>query len=109
MKNTFEVSTPYSHVTDCVLMSDRYSNNNHIAIEIYSIEEGPFADITVNLPETSKYPENYGFVDTNNFPGATRVIEELGIGEFTGRFGFSGFCTYPLYAFDVDKINEYMM
>ena len=107
MKNTFEVSTPYSHVTDCVLVSDRYANNDHIALEIFSLEEGPFANLTVNLPDTKRMPENYGFVDVNNFPQAEAVIAKLGIGKPTGRIASSGFCFYPLYEFDPEKIAEY--
>lgn len=109
MKKMFEVSTPYSHVTDCVLVSDRYANNDHISLEIFSVEEGPFANITVNLPQTKMWPENFGFVDVNNFPQALSVIEKLGIGRHTGQFATSGFCVYPLYRFDEDKIAEYAM
>lgn len=105
--NKFSVETRYDRCDDCFLSIDKYADNDHIAIEVYSESEGPFANITVNLPQTSLYPENFGFVDVNNFPEATRVISELGIGKPTGDIAVSGFCAYPLYEFDPDAIRQY--
>ena len=101
----FDVSTKYEKYRDCIISQAKYANNGHIALEIWN-EEGPITNLTVNLAETRNYPENYGFVDTNNFPEAVELIERLGIGTHVG-YGNSGFCTYPLYAFDVDAINTY--
>ena len=103
---TFEVKTPYSYEPECVLVLNKYANNQHIALSVWC-EDGPFADITVNLPETKRYPKNFGFVDTNNFPQAHRLIEQLGIGKPTGTYAQSGWCYYPLYEFDIDKIKEW--
>lgn len=62
----------------------------------------PFATLTVNLGR-----QNYGFayVDVNNCPWGEDFIKEYGLGEFTGKRCCSGFCTYPLYKFDVEKIG----
>lgn len=103
----FTIKTYFSTVSDCYLEADTYANNKHIAIEVFSESEGPYASLTVNLDTTKKYPKNYGYVDTNNFPEAEYVINKLGIGEDTGLFGFSGMCIYPLYKFDLEKIKQY--
>ena len=104
---TFEVQTRYSHTPRCVLHKNEYYDNHHIALSIFSLEDGPFADITVNLPSTAKFPKNFGFVDTNNFPEAPALIERLGIGRATPFRDSSVFCTYPMYEFDEDAINTY--
>lgn len=63
----------------------------------------PFATLTVNLGK--KIPENQAFVDINNCPWAEDFIEENGLGKETGVIGGSGFCFYPLYEFDLKKME----
>ena len=65
--------------------------------------EMPFATLTVNLG--MKLGENEAFVDTNNCPWAEEFIEKYGLGEPTGELGFSGYCVYPAYKFDLSKIE----
>ena len=103
---TCEISTAFSYEPNCILRRNEYSNNKHIALSVWC-EDGPFANITVNLPETKRHPKNFGFVDNNNFPQAIELIKELGIGKFAGEYAHSGWCAYPLYEFDLDKITEY--
>lgn len=106
---TFTVDTEYSHQEDCIFAIGQYQGNGHIAVAIYSLSEGPFANVTVNLDTTDNYPENFGYVDTNNFPEAEAIIKNLGIGKKTNIVGRSGFCFYPLYEFDVEAIKKYML
>lgn len=105
---TFEVNTQWSHNPNCILTLGRYQNNDHIAVSVYSLDEGPFANITVNIDSTDSQPKNFGFVDTNNFPEAEAIIEKLKIGRKTGQYGASGFCMYPLYEFDEKAIKKYV-
>lgn len=47
--------------------TNKYSNNNNLAIQLYCIEDGfeePFATLTVNLKKLNT--DNQAFVDTNN-------------------------------------------
>lgn len=62
----------------------------------------PFATLTVNLGR-----QNYGYayVDINNCPWAENFIQENGLGEFAGKWCSSGFCAFPLYKFDMEKIG----
>jgi len=66
----------------------------------------PYADITVNLPEYKSGPD-CAFVDTNNFSQAEKLIAEYKLGEPTGRYARSGYCTYPEYKFNMDEIRKY--
>lgn len=103
---TFDLPTLFGIEKDCSLSVGRYANNNHIAIEIWCAD-GPYATLTVNLPDAKRYPENYAFVDTNNFPQGPALIERLGIGERTEIRATSGFCSYPLYRFDEAAVHDY--
>ena len=104
---TFEVKTMWSTTPDCYLSVSKYEINDHISISIWSKSEGPFANLTVNISRTSCYPKHFGYVDTNNFPEGTALIERLGIGKWTGKIFSSGFCTYPLYEFDEEAIKAW--
>ena len=84
-----------------------YCNNGALAITLDSPTEGQFATLTVNLGEFAEgLTEGLAFVDTNNCPWAEAFIEEHGLGKFTGYFGRSGYCRYPLYEFDLSKLGE---
>lgn len=81
-----------------------YNNNGRLAI-VLTEEESPFATLTVNLPEYTDLAENEQYVDINNCPWAADFIKENKLGEPVGSIALSGFCTYPLYAFDLSKLE----
>lgn len=81
-----------------------YRNNGNLAIILDSPTEGPFATLSVNLYD--RLPKNQAYVDTNNCPWAIDFIREYELGKFTGITGRSGYCTYPLYEFDLSKLGE---
>ena len=88
----------------------RYVVNNAIAVQLMDADDfAPFAMLTVNLPDDEDTRElcgdNAQFVDTNNCPWAIEFLEENEIAKPTGFCGFSGFCVYPLYQFDTNKLN----
>lgn len=83
-----------------------YRDNGNLAIVLDSPTEGPFATLTVNLVNYGKLPEGYAFLDTNNCPWAERFVKLNELGEDTGLSGASGYCTYPLYKFDMQKLRE---
>lgn len=67
----------------------------------------PYCDITVNLPNESLSGEDCAFVDTNNAPFLPDFLEENGLAEPTGMLGFSGFCVYPEYRFNMAEISKH--
>ncbi len=105
---TFEARTRFTTDPNCILCMNRYANNGHVALSIFSLTDGPFANLTVNLPEADGFPKNFSFVDTNNFPEGEDLIYELGIGKVTNFRTSSGFCVYPLYEFDEKAIRKYI-
>lgn len=87
----------------------RYANNI-LAIELLTMEKESYAVITVNLPDVLLFmdmPNNYSFVDINNCPWAENFILEHELGIPTGEMLRSGFVLYPLYEFNLKKLNQY--
>lgn len=64
----------------------------------------PYCDITVNLPDERLSGEDCAFVDVNNAPFLPKFLEANGLAEPTGMHGFSGWCVYPEYRFNMDKV-----
>lgn len=83
-----------------------YQNNNTLAILAYYDDDPDDEDVlTVNLNHPMLQSKETAFVDTNNISWAERFIEETGIGEYLNISQPSGFWTYPLYKFDLSKIQ----
>lgn len=82
-----------------------YRNNGTLALQMMDRigpdEEEPFAVATVNLPESSRLAVNEQFVDTNNVPGIAEWLTCTGVATPTGRTARSGFCEYPVFAFNL--------
>ena len=84
-----------------------YVDNGTLAILLWC-EDGPFATLTVNLPD-STHREGCQFVGMNNCPWAEDFINKYNLGRFTGHYGVSGFCIYPEYEFNLEEIEKYKM
>ncbi len=91
----------YGETYNVIIETDRYTVNNRLAIELWTDEGEAFAHMTVNLPG-AKCPEGCAYLDTNNLPGVEEFVRENDLAEMTGIFAQSGFCTYPLYRFNLD-------
>lgn len=96
---------------DIKLEVAKYCENGNLAIKMYYFDDEfgsymPYANLTVNLE--GKRDEGCAFVDVNNLGyDVCDWIEMYGLGKWTGRFGRSGFCTYPEYKFDMDAVKRY--
>ena len=84
----------------------KYADNKTLAVYLYTEDMEPYADITVNI-ENGIADYEMAYVDVNNFPWAEAFIKENGIGKPMGVVGRSGFCTYPLYFFNLDMMTQY--
>ena len=88
------------------VLRSKYIYGGTLAIGLVDSKTGePYADLTVNI-ESVGASENCAFVDTNNCRWAEKFITENGLGEDTGIKGRSGFCTYPLYKFNLEKMAD---
>lgn len=102
MNNTFNMSlggTDY----ELVLTKNFYANNKNLYLGLFARNEGPFANITVNI---DPLPLNQAAVNTNTNPWVEDFIVENKLGFYTGKKLKSGFCEYPIYEFDLDLIDE---
>ena len=91
-----------------ILTMNTYSINHRIYLGLLEItEEGyiePYCNLTVNIDELC--PENYAFLDINNVPWADKFINEFDLGSPTGIDGCSGFCRYPLFVINTNRVKE---
>ncbi len=82
-----------------------YSSNDTLAVILMEDTGEPFGKLTVNLMDSDKLADGRtAFVDTNNLPGAEEFLTENRLAVFTGIRRPSGWCSYPLYRFDLDRI-----
>lgn len=93
-----------------------YQNNGRLALELiehladpeYGQCEEPYGMVTVNIPDEEVTDNDCGFVDVNNLgKGITEFLKKNGLAHPTGMTGFSGYCAYPEFEFDIDRIKEY--
>lgn len=106
-KNSLVYHSEYGGDTEVKLEVQQYLNNGRLAISLVSFEDGypePFGDLTVNVEAPA--PIYCGYLDTSNLSNAEKFMIDNGLGEFTGLMGRSGYCEYPLYMFNVDKLRE---
>lgn len=107
MEKKLELKTQWGTTEQVSIEINTYLNNGNMYIGLSSTEDGypePYGDVTVNLGD--KVPDFCGYVDTNNMPELEKFLVDNDIGEFTGFVQRSGFCVYPLYMFNVDKLRE---
>ena len=106
---TYELKA-YGKTFEVVPFRTHYMSNNTLAVALETMDEGMFADMTVNIAESDTMAsKDTAFVDTNNCAWAEEFIKENNLGEPTGYIGRSGFCSYPLYRFNLDKMESYEM
>ena len=104
---TYELKTAYGDYQVNVVKS-YYQNNDTLAILAYDSNTGDLVEVlTTNIHDSDTFANSKeAFVDTNNCPWAISFIEQNGLGKATGYYGYSGFCKYPLYQFNVDEIED---
>ena len=101
--------TMFGSYEDCFLTVNKYVADESPAIQIWNVEDGPIATLTVCLDE-KRVPlkPNEAYVDVNNLPEAMAFIREYGLGYDTGVNRQSGFSIYPLVAFDMDEVRKHV-
>jgi len=106
-KDSFIYHSEYGGDTEVKLEVLPYLNNGRLGISLVGYEDGfpePFGNLTVNIDAPT--PDYCGYLDTNNLSNAEKFVADNDLGEFTGLTGRSGYCEYPLYLFNVDKLRE---
>ena len=99
-EKTYKVKL-YGEEYEIWLRKSAYASNNSLAVQA-DCDEGPFATLTVNLNNFLQ-GEDYAYVDTNNCPWAEEFLQENNLADPVGVYGQSGWCTYPLYHFNLEN------
>ena len=106
-KKQVTYNSSFSGETQVTLDIQQYMNNKAMYIGLMCNEDGydePFGDVTVNLSVAASIYRGYLIV--NDLPVFEKFFTENELGEFTGFTQRSGYCEYPLYLFNVDKLRE---
>ena len=99
IKNPYDTSIEY----EVTPIRTKYMDEGNLAISLECEDGEPYGMLTVNLD--SDLPEDMAYVDTNNIPDAEDFIERNGLGTKTNFNKVSGFCIYPLYRFNLEKLG----
>lgn len=100
------VKTTFGTYKNCWLELNKYVYDGSLAIMIHNMEDGPIAKITTCI-DGFLLQKNEAYIDTNNCPWAEDFIKEYKLGKPTGRKARSGFCEYPIYRFNMDRLREF--
>ena len=105
-EETLELKTSFGTTENVTLTVKTYVDSNSLYVGMTTADDGfpePYGDVTVNL--LVPVPSYCAFVDTNNMPELEDFLVKNGIAEFTGIMQMSGYCSYPLYLFDAEKMR----
>lgn len=87
-------------------LASKYRNNNRLAV-LLVLDDVNDIVITVNLDcALSSEDETLAFIDTNNNKDIENLLLLKGVAMPTGHYGFSGYCCYPEYRFNLEKIKK---
>ena len=104
----------YSSKYNIGLAKGNYSNNGTLAILMYLTTpkgkiKDEFGNLTVNIGE-SNFMANENdtqFINTNHLGSEiTNWLIENNIAKPTGLIGHSGYCSYPLFKFNKQALDE---
>lgn len=83
------------------------NNNLYVGLDFFDPDFEawlPFTDVTVNV---GKLPFLESAIDTNNNGnGIIDFLVQNGFGELTDKFIPSGFCVFPVFRFNEEKLRE---
>ena len=91
---------------DFYLTKDKYLADGGLYLAVHDIDGDLTAVLTKCLDGMTLH-EDEAYVDVNNCPWAKDFIEINKLGTPTGVSTGSGYCLYPLYKFDLEKVEEY--
>ena len=98
----------YGEVSRVMAIASNYVDDGSLAVVLVRDDGSPYANVTVCLSESASLPGNQAFVDTNNDPWAPAFLKENGIASPAGKSARSGWCDYPLYEFDLEKLQTHI-
>ena len=104
------VNTQYSTYKDCYLDIKQYQYDGSVCVQIMNQTDGAIARITTCIPDCSSSLDNdESFIDLNNCPWALDFIKKYNLGTVTDKYGYSGFCKYPVVKWDINELNSHKL
>ena len=84
-----------------------WNGKHNLAVQAWTEDGEPLAVITVNLPdeELSGDESCTAFIDVNNVPEIYNFLIANDIANFTGKTAISGYCEYPEFKFNLEKLG----
>lgn len=96
----------HGRVEQLYLVKNTYLHPRSLCVQAYDKDGFPFATLTVNLC-SKRQSFDTAFIDTNNCPWVESFLVLNKIAERVPRVvAHSGYCSYPLYLFDLSKLNK---
>lgn len=94
---------------DLALAVETYEDNGRLAVDLLCLEDGdlmPYAMLTVNLPREAVKPNEAFIKDFDENQGLLQFVLDNHLGTLCPERGFSGFCSYPKIAFDMERLKD---
>ena len=109
-KHTIKYSwTSETYTHNLYLVADNYQADGSLAIIVMEEKEDgedeQFDVITTCLPWGCA-DKSHAYIDTNNCSWAEKMLKQHRIAKDTDIWERSGYCTYPLYEFNLTKFYE---
>ena len=82
-----------------------YNSNGNMCVRLVEDTGEPYDYVSTNLDTV---PAGCAFVDTNRSPEMVDILEKYGFAKYCDITRDSGYCTYPLYEFDLDAMADYI-
>lgn len=102
MKKYLEIRNEISGSKEKVLLEvKRYQEHGNMALNLVDEEGVPYSTITKFFRE--ELPPFYAYV--SNDDSIISFIENNKLGKYAGTVKKSGFCSYPLYQFDRERLK----
>lgn len=92
------------------LAVESYEDSGRLAVELFCLEDGypePYAMLTVNLLGETVKPNEAFIKDFDENQGLLQFVLDNHLGTLCPEQGFSGLCSYPKIAFDMEKLKEF--
>lgn len=97
------LKTTFGIYHDAYLRVSRYLADNSLFVAAWSHSEDALVNLTVCLGDMG-LAEDEAYVDINNYPEVLETIADLKIGVPTGEVRRSGYVTYPVVRFNLEKL-----
>lgn len=110
--HSFQFVDVFGDVTEVELDLNRYRDGDNLYVGLVCVDEETgfrerFSVLTVNVPEYGQLPYLHSAIDTNNLGvDAVSFITENNLGVVTPYVLESGFCHYPVVAFNEDVLKR---